>query len=248
MRETGGTLEVRLEEVVLKNNMPLPRTRLKPGRHLRLQVRDTGAGMTAEVLDHLFEPFFTTKPVGEGTGMGLSVVHGIIESHDGEITVESSPGKGTTFSVFFPSSEGKAAPDAAPPVSAAPPRGGERVMVVDDEQLLLDFVTETLKELGYRVSAYASSAEALEAFRSRPQSYDLLITDQTMPRMTGLQLAHACHLARPNMPIILCTGYSDSVTAESAQTEGIRSIALKPLDISDLGRLVHDALSGRGPA
>jgi CheY-like chemotaxis protein len=198
--------------------------------------------MAPEVIDRLFEPFFTTKPAGKGTGMGLSVVHGIAKSHDGVISVESSPGKGTTFSLHFPIFEGEAAPEAAAPSASAAPRGNENVLLVDDDKPFLDFMAKALKELGYRVSAYAGSPEALEAFRARPQAYDLLITDYTMPHMTGLQLTHACHLVRPGLPVILCTGHGKLVTTDAARAEGICSIAHKPLDVAALGRLVRDAL------
>jgi PAS domain S-box-containing protein len=244
MREHGGALTVRLEQVLLEHGPTWSFTELRPGHHLRLQVSDTGVGMARATLDHLFEPFFTTKPPGEGTGMGLSVVHGIVQGHGGEIVVESTLGIGTTFSVYFPLIEHNAAAVRVPSASAVP-RGSENVLLVDDEQALLDFLTTALSGLGYRVSAFSVSNDALQAFNARPHAFDLLITDQTMPGITGLQLAHACHAKRPALPVILCTGYSNSLTPEAAQAEGIAQVAMKPLDVASLGALVRAVLDGR---
>jgi PAS domain S-box-containing protein len=243
MRETGGVLEVRLEAVEVDADFAAVHPELTPGPHLRLTVRDTGYGMKHEVMERIFEPFFTTKDLGEGTGMGLAVIHGIITSHGGAITVASAPGHGTTFEVYLPRIDRTAGPEARP--EEAIPGGHERILFVDDEDALARLGQALLERLGYEITVRTSSIEALEVFRVAPQRFDLVITDQTMPNMTGEVLARELRRIRPDIPIILCTGFSYMMTAEKAQTLGIDAFLMKPLVTRDLGLAIRQVLDSR---
>ncbi len=243
MREGGGLLEVRLEGVEVGAELAVRQPGLTIGPHVRLTVRDTGPGMTPSVRERIFDPFFTTKGPGEGTGLGLAVVHGIVSSHRGMITVDSAPGLGTRFDVLLPRFD---APEVSEPPVPEPVRGGsERVLFVDDEPFLAYLWEKMLERLGYQVLACTSGLEALEVFRAAPESFDLVITDQTMPRMTGAELAKELMRIRPGLPIILCTGYSHSMTEEKARAIGIRAYLTKPLSRRDLAQAVRGALEQR---
>ncbi|MCD4715281.1 MAG: response regulator, partial [Desulfobacterales bacterium] len=215
-----------------------------PGPYLKLTVRDTGIGMTPDVLGRIFDPYFTTREKAQGTGLGLSVVHGIIKSHGGSITVESEPGQGTTFHVYLPRMEypkEKADRMAASPYKGIP-TGHERILFVDDEEALVDIGRQMLEHLGYELITRTSSIEALELFKAEPDAFDLVITDMTMPNMTGDKLARAMIKIRPNIPIILCTGFSERVTAKSAGEIGIKKLAMKPLVMRDLAEAIREVL------
>ena len=211
-----------------------------PGSYLKTTVKDTGLGMGKEVLDKIFEPFFTTKPASEGTGMGLAVVHGIVKSHHGDIRCFSTPGAGTWFEILLPlhaeASMGDM-PEAAPLV-----RGTGRILFVDDEAGIVDLHKQTLENLGYEVVSRTSSRDALEAFRANPDRFDLVITDMTMPHMTGVTLSSLLQGIRSDIPIILCTGFSDQITPEKARELGIRTLLTKPVSIQDLGEAIRKAL------
>jgi nitrogen-specific signal transduction histidine kinase/ActR/RegA family two-component response regulator len=240
MHETGGVIEVRLEPIDVMIDRTLVCADLKAGPYVRLTVRDTGPGMAPEITERIFEPFFTTKDVGEGTGMGLAVVHGIVTSHGGAITVESAPGQGATFAVYLPR---VAEPSTSMVHAEEPlPGGTERLLLVDDEEMLVHLGQEALTHLGYNVATCTSSLEALEVFRAAPQSFDLVITDYTMPTMTGEVLAQELRRIRPGIPIILCTGFSDTMTAERAQALGIDTLVLKPWRVHDLSLAIRQAL------
>lgn len=243
MEETGGILTVGLDEVVLPPDDPTFSSELDPGTYLRLTVSDTGKGMSPEILARIFEPFFTTKEPGKGTGMGLAVVHGIVRSHGGDIKVTSEPGKGTTFEVLFPKIETLASSEPLAPIEV--PKGRGRILLVDDEESLVHLGQEMLKRLGYEVVTKTSSLEALETFRLEPQAFDLVITDQTMPYMTGLQLAERMLAIRPEMPIILCTGFAETITVEEARRRGLRDLVVKPWKKAELAQILHQVLSGQ---
>ena len=241
MRERGGVLDLNLSDfsVVLSGTGS---DDMKPGEYVKLVVRDTGTGIQPEVITRIFDPFFTTKKPDEGTGLGLSVAQGIIRQHDGYITVESQPGKGSTFSVYLPKGAEQSGWVAAG--EEAVPTGHERVLFVDDERALTETGQLFLQGLGYTVTAKNSSVEALKLFTDDPGRFDLIVTDQTMPDMTGLELARACIALRPDIPVVLATGFSHAVSATEAKEAGIRAFVMKPLTKGELGRTVRNALDG----
>jgi CheY-like chemotaxis protein len=193
-------------------------------------------------MERIFEPYFTTKAEGKGTGLGLSVVHGIVKSCGGAITVDSEPAKGTTFCVYFPAIEMERQPEVD--VSEVLPRGTEHILFVDDEPTLATLGERMLKDLGYRVVTRTSSVEALEAFRAVPDRFDLVVTDMTMPVMTGDTLAQGVRKIRPDLPVILCTGFSTKMTKEKAKALGLEELLMKPLIKPILAKAVRRALDG----
>ena len=205
-------------------------------------MRDTGIGIAPDVLRRIFDPFFTTKGVGQGTGMGLAVVHGIVNSHEGTISVESTPGKGTLLSISFPAVNHVLPLDQDPPFYQERLQRQWRILFVEDEMLIAQFGKEALERLGYEVVVRTSSVEALEAFRADPFRFDAVITDQTMPNLTGDVLARALLEIRPDVPIILCTGFSHVISPEKAKAMGIRAFLMKPLLMKDLGKVLHEVL------
>ncbi len=239
--QAGGLLEISLEDERLHfdDSPDSP-----PRRYLKLTVSDTGAGMDEEVKKRIFDPFFTTKAPGEGTGMGLAVVYGIVEAHNGIITVHSEPDKGSSFSVFLPKA-GTAAPRTEAPEGAVA-GGKERLMFVDDEDGIIEMATPMLERLGYRVASFTDPVAALNAFAKAPLDFDLIITDQTMPRMTGLVLAGKLKAIRPDIPVMLCTGYSQTVSAETTKAAGIEGYAMKPLARKELAEAIRKALDQGG--
>ena len=226
MREKGGALDIELSDYSVSPSNGNP-DGIKPGLYVKLTVRDTGTGMSPDIMDKIFDPFFTTKKLGEGTGLGLSVVHGIVKQHDGHITVESEPGRGSTFTVYFPQIAGELETDAVSDDEI--PTGSERILFVDDEEALVEMGEDILAELGYEVTSRMSSREALALFKADPSRFDLVITDQTMPEMTGIELAKEILAIRADMPIIMCTGFSYVVDADKAKAAGIKAFAMKPL-------------------
>jgi PAS domain S-box-containing protein len=242
MRESGGLLELKLEHVTGETDEIDIHPDLMGRSYVRLTVRDTGAGMTQDVAQRIFDPFFTTKGVGEGTGMGLAVVHGIVTSHGGSINVKSKPGQGTTFTIDFPEMEARSIQGDNKPLQEEFLMGHGRILFVEDEEALARLGKEAMRNLGYEVMVCTSSVEALEAFRADPLRFDAVVTDQTMPHMTGEALSRELLQIRPDVPIILCTGFSHSMTPEKAKAMGIRAFLLKPLLIKDLGRTLHEVL------
>jgi len=242
MRETGGTLGVSLKPIELSPDDASRNIHLKPGPYLLLEVSDTGHGMDQETLAKIFEPYFTTKGLGEGTGMGLSVVHGIIKSHGGDITVYSEPGQGSSFHVYLPVIERAASEPLATASSNLPPGGTERILLVDDEESVAKVEKSMLESLGYRVQAFTSPQEALQHLRENEHRYDLVITDMTMPKMTGDKLAREILAAWPDMPVILCTGFSELINRESAMEIGIRQFVTKPIVLMSFARSLREVL------
>ena len=244
MRERGGVLDVGLDTVELEGENASGHADLNPGPYLKLAVSDTGHGIPLAVKDRIFDPFFTTKNRTEGTGMGLAVVHGIIKSYGGEITVDSEPGKGATFNILIPQT--MTAVSAKPDFTEEPPSGNERVLVVDDEPEMVDTLCRMLDRLGYQTTKRTSSIEALELFTAKPDRFDLVITDQTMPNMTGMELAKIFMQTRSDIPIILCTGFSEMVSEESAKAMGISAFVLKPIVMREIANTIRQVLDQRG--
>jgi PAS domain S-box-containing protein len=216
------------------------------GRFVELAVRDTGTGIEPRVRDRMFDPFYSTKQVGKGSGMGLAMVHGIVHQHGGHVLVESEPGRGTEFRVLFEWPTGAPAARAQlpeePAGAAAPARLAGRVLVADDETIIRDFLAEMLAGWGLQVAACADGAEARDAFAEDPQSFDAVITDQTMPRLTGLQLATLVTRMRPGIPVILCTGYGEDLEPRALEAAGVRTLAKKPVEPQRLRALLAAAL------
>ncbi|MFH1217145.1 MAG: PAS domain S-box protein [Pseudomonadota bacterium] len=243
--QSRGVLTINLEEVTVSlENMSKTSLTLFPGRYIRLQVKDTGCGMERPTVLRIFDPYFTTKKQGEGTGLGLSVVHGIVRNYDGEITVRSAPGVGTSFTVHLPLYEDKNEQPETETPDDAPVRGnGEHILLVDDEQALLQSVHRMLETQGYKVTAATSGQEAFDTFKKDPESFQLIITDQTMPGLTGDRLAAMLLQNRPALPIILCTGFSEIIDEEKAKQLGIRGFLPKPFIKKDLAEIVHRVLA-----
>ncbi len=270
MREKGGVLEVSLQNVSIGDfgfrpseigstfhgagisefedkekqsafRIPQSEINLDPGSYIKLTAKDTGEGMDKAVMERVFDPYFTTKEKTGGTGMGLAVVYGIVKSHGGAITVYSEPGKGSIFNVFLPrieSAEAVAKPEKITPL----PMGKEQILFVDDEPFIVDIGKGMLEHLGYTVVTRTSSIEALEAFKAQPNKFDLVITDMTMPKMTGDELAKELMRIKPNSPIIICTGFSEKITEEKARAMGIRRLIMKPIVQREMAKAIREAL------
>lgn len=233
-----GMLEIGLGRVLLTEDDTRFEPDVDPGKYVKLMVADTGKGIDPFVRQRMFEPYYTTKEQGKGTGLGLSVVHGIIKSHGGFIKVYSEPGKGTSFHVFFPvATEGNKA-DAGVTEKRLP-TGSETLLVVDDEKYITDMTQKMLERLGYRVEARTSPIEAIEAFSANPGRYHAVITDMTMPQMNGVSMAKRLLEIRSDIPILLCTGFSDQANEEKARAAGIREFAFKPLALSSLANALR---------
>jgi PAS domain S-box-containing protein len=243
MENDGGILDVTLENTEIDEDTASEYPELNPGPHVHLGVSDTGDGINAEVIDRVFDPYFTTKEVGKGTGMGLAVVHGIVKSHHGSISVESELGKGTTFKILFPAVKEKVGDE--PKDAQELPTGKERILFVDDEESMVNLNQQRLERLGYKVTPQTDSSEALKLFLYDPNQFDLVITDMTMPRMTGDKLTQEILKIRADMPIILCTGYSERMSSERAQELGIRKYIEKPIEMETLARSVREVLDGK---
>ena len=242
MEEKGGVLQVDLDEVELSRADLIDEPERKPGKYVRLNIRDTGDGIDSAIIDRIFDPYFTTKGFGKGSGMGLAVVLGIIRSHEGLIRVDSRPGQGTAFEVFFPRLASADNPQNGDAGRLLP--GSEHILFVDDEECLVGFGEKFLKRLGYRVTGKTSSIEALEMLRANPDDFDLVVTDQTMPNMAGDDLAREIMKIRPDMPVILCTGFSSKIDQVKAAEIGIKEFIMKPVDIVKLGNVIRQVLDG----
>ncbi|MGE5252999.1 MAG: GAF domain-containing protein, partial [Planctomycetaceae bacterium] len=234
-----GSIDISLQGITF-GSVDLPSPDMEPGEYLVLSVKDTGSGMDEEVKKRIFEPFFTTKPVGEGTGLGLSVVYGIVKSHKGNITVFSEPGKGSVFKVYLPKAITGFAEETEAPQPI--PRGNERILFVDDEEIIVQSVRNMLERLGYKVTTVTDSEDALKLFSAKPSEFDLVMTDQTMPGMTGEDLGKEVMRLRPGIPVILCTGYSDLVSSEKALTMGFQGFIMKPFTLRESAELVRRML------
>ncbi len=242
MQETGGNISVELSAVQIpENNRPNVKNRF-PEDYARLMISDTGSGIEPSVLDKIFDPYYTTKEVGHGTGLGLSIVHGIVKDHGGFIEVDSAPGKGTRFDVFFPLIKKQSARDSQTDKTEKTITGTEHIMLVDDEPDVLNAGRELLGEYGYKVSCFENGIQAVLAFEAEPYRFDIVITDLTMPGMTGDKLCGKILSMRPDLPVILCTGYAESISERQAEALGILKYVQKPVDFQNLLGLIRTHL------
>jgi PAS domain S-box-containing protein len=243
MGHRQGEIDVALRRTTVTHDVAATQLALSPGDYVCLTVRDTGCGMDAATIERIFDPFFTTKPKGQGTGLGLSVVHGIVQSHGGAIVVRSAPGAGTTFEVYLPAHDGPVAPQDPTDANVVPRGRGERILFVDDEAQIAELGRSMLESLGYRVTSFTDPVVAATMFRAAPDGFDLVVTDLTMPSLSGTELAAELWRVRPDMPILLDTGFIGGMTADAARAAGLRGVLAKPYTLSALGRAVHQALS-----
>jgi CheY-like chemotaxis protein len=241
MERNGGILEVSLNDITIDRRNRI--SDLRPGEYIEIKVTDTGIGISSQHIHTIFEPYFTTKPVGEGTGMGLAVVHGIIENYGGHITANSTIGKGTCFTIYLPITKKRNLHTHSEKKDL--PLGNENILFVDDEAPIAKMGGKILENLGYTVTTRTNSLDALELFRSKPQKFDLIVTDMTMPNMTGEKLAGELMKIRSDIPVILCTGYSKIISEESAEELGIKAFIYKPIITSDLEKTVRKVLESK---
>jgi PAS domain S-box-containing protein len=245
MRETGGVLSVRLAETEITREKTIDQFTLAPGKYAHITISDTGVGIPPQIIDRIFDPYFTTKEGGDGTGLGLATVHGIIKIYDGSITVTSHPGEATAFDIMLPICDPQLYSTPSSKTKANLPKGSsELIMVVDDEEAIAQVVEIALRNIGYNVEAYTSSVKALEAFHAAPQRFSCIITDQTMPTLTGVDLAKLMMEDRPDIPIILCSGFSETINEEKALKMGICRYIMKPATFSTLAEAVRYAIAG----
>jgi PAS domain S-box-containing protein len=243
MENTGGLLDVSASNVDLDPDTAAQYTGLESGRYIRLVVSDTGHGIDSETLERIFDPYFTTKTKDKGTGMGLAVVHGIVKGHNGSIKVNSKPGRRTSFEILFPRTASEMQFDRVE--LNALPTGAEQILFIDDEETLIDLGRNMLTKLGYQVVARTSSLEAIEAFKANPDKFDLIISDMTMPNMTGDMLAEKITKIRSDIPIIICTGFSEQLSDAKLTALGIKGLLMKPLTIRELSRTVRKVLDAK---
>jgi PAS domain S-box-containing protein len=239
-----GRLEIHLNQVELGTEISALTVNCQPGKYVQLAISDTGFGMDRETLDKIFDPFFTTKNIGEGTGMGLAVVHGIVERHGGFVSVESTPGQGTTFNFYFPTAQ-ESEMNAEVGEESSFPTGCERILFVDDEKDIVDTYSKILEDLGYKVTSATSPGDALGIFKASPESFDLVVTDQSMPEMAGAELSRELLKIRADIAIILCTGYSAQISNQEAIRLGVREFCFKPMDIEQLATVTRKVLDER---
>ncbi len=241
MGDAGGDLRVDLKEVRL-SDQDIIGLDINPGAFACLTVADTGVGMAKEVVEKIFDPFFTTKEKGKGTGMGLSVVHGIVKSMNGDIQVFSQPGIGTKINVFFPMV--KSISQVPPKKNHQPLKGGtQKILLIDDEKQIINMETQMLERLGYKVTSFTSSIKALETFKSSPDKFDMVITDMTMPKMTGDKLSIELRKIRSDIPILICTGFSETMSKEKAAFLSINGFLMKPIVTKDLSQMIRNILN-----
>ncbi|MBL0732680.1 MAG: response regulator [Desulfosarcina sp.] len=241
MRAKGGVLGITLRQEEISYDNAKYYLNLHPGPYIKLTVEDTGHGIDANIIKKIFDPYFTTKDVGEGTGMGLSVIHGIVMENGGDISVYSEPGKGTAFHIFLPVIKTGSVEQKI--ISAEPvPTGTEHILLIDDEEQIVQMTQQILESLGYHVTPHTSSVKALEDFRRKPDEFDLVITDMTLPGMTGTELAAALLNIRPDLPIILCTGFSELINEKIINDIGIRKYLMKPVTKNEIAMTVRNLL------
>lgn len=242
METTGGTLKIRLDPVHIAKTVHRGRP-MTPGEYNCLTIEDTGTGIPKEILSNIFDPYFTTKTVEKGTGLGLSVAHGTVKNAHGEIFVESEDGKGTTFDIYLPVEQEK--PTALTIKPKALPKGKEHILLVDDEPLVSNVMSHMLKRLGYEVTSINDPRQALEVFHNTPDTFDMLISDLTMPGLTGDQLAEKILTAAPDLPVLICSGYSDALSESQIKRIGIKALVMKPFVLTELSQTIREIFDGK---
>ncbi len=246
LQDNSGKITVCLKEANLSYEQSSERLGMKVGRHLEFIVKDNGHGMTRQVMERIFDPYYTTKELGKGTGLGLSVIHGIIKNHGGDISVSSQPDLGSTFSVYLPIIDDVDV-EIEPVQTAGVTRGNERILLIDDEEQIIDLERRILERLGYKVTSKTDSEEALQEFSARPDEFDLVITDMTMPKINGDRLARKLMDISPQIPVILCTGFNEAITEEKALSMGIGKFVMKPIVKDELAFTVRTVLDNPKP-
>ena len=241
--DNKGLLKISLEDLDVDEETASKHADLQTGRYQKLTVSDNGEGIKPKIMDRIFDPFFTTKGPGKGTGMGLAVIHGIVKRCQGAIIVDSKPGKGTIFQIFFPTIDAKISEELE--FHKDIPNGNEKILYIDDEKQIINFGQEILEGLGYQVVAASTATDALEIFRADPDSFDIIITDMTMPEMTGIELAMEITSLSPGIPIILCTGYNANISDDKAQEAGIVKIMMKPFARHEIAFAIRDMLDNK---
>jgi CheY-like chemotaxis protein len=242
-----GTIQVVVDSIPGSHEELVSQIDVRVDRYARITLSDTGAGMDDTVLDRIFEPFFTTKPTGQGTGLGLSVVHGIVKGHEGSVTVQSRPGNGTEFRIYLPEAQERQVQHQPAPASK-PPGTVERIMYVDDEEPLVVLATRWLGRLGYEVTGFSDSTQALEAFRARPFDFDAVISDFSMPGLSGLDLVREIVKVRKDVVVVMSSGYLRLEDHRRAKDLGAVDVVLKPQSMAEFGRILHRILSERQAA
>ena len=242
--DEAGVIEIAMNNFSTEERLVLDFAELEPGEYIKLTVKDNGSGMEADTLSKIFDPYFTTKDKGVGTGMGLSVVHGIVKSHGGSISVESTPGHGSEFSLFFPAIN--AVEESSAAVVNIKEGSGEQVLFVDDEEVLVSLGKDVLSKLGYKVVAETSSVKALALFKENPEKFDIIVSDTTMPDLTGIQLARSVRQVAPDIPIVLCTGYSRQIDEHVLNELGVEYLLIKPYEVSELAVIMRTLLEKEG--
>jgi PAS domain S-box-containing protein len=241
LENASGTIDVQIHEVVMAQS-DIVMDSIKPGAYAKLTISDTGTGINPDILEKIFEPYFTTKEKGKGTGLGLAMVYGIIKNHHGDIRVSSEPGKGSVFSIYLPLMKKVSENQHDPKINHMFSTGNETILLVDDEQSILQMEKKILERMGYRVMAMTDSMEALEVFKANPQNFDLIISDMTMPNVTGDQLAKELIAIRPDIPVIISTGFSERLNEEQAEQMGIKAFLMKPVSRSEMARTIREIL------
>ena len=243
METTGGTLKIRLRPVHIAQTVHRGRP-ITPGEYNCLTIEDTGAGIAKEILTNIFDPYFTTKAVEKGTGLGLSVAHGTVKNAHGEIFVESEEGTGTTFDIYLPIEQEKPTALTFKP-KALLPKGKEHILLVDDEPLVSNVMSHMLKRLGYEVTSINDPRQALEVFHNSSDTFDMLISDLTMPGLTGDQLAEKILADAPDLPVLICSGYSDALSESQIKKIGIKALVMKPVVLPELSQTIREIFDGK---
>ena len=240
MQDTGGIIKIDVGTVILNEEDAKDYKNLSAGNHITIVVSDTGPGISVDILDRIFDPYFTTKEFGEGSGMGLTIVHGHVKNHNGAISVDSKPGEGATFNILIPVID--ELPEIETETTDKIPKGHETILFVDDEESITDMTQKMLKRLGYKVEISLNPLQALDLFQSKPDSFDLVITDMTMPQMTGTKLAQKLKELQPDVPVIICTGHSSLIDEEKAKRLGIDGYVMKPASMSTIAKVIREIL------